>query len=88
VISITRPSFWELYWRLPEDARAQARAAFERFRENPFQAGLQFKKLAGYPDWWSARIGLHYRVIGARSGDTIRWFWIGSHSAYDKLIGR
>jgi hypothetical protein len=85
VISLTRPSFWQLYYGLSDAVRAHARAAFVRFSQDPFQPGLQFKKLAGSPDWWSVRIGLHYRAIGAREGDTIRWFWIGSHADYDKL---
>ncbi len=85
--SLTRPSFWRLYDELPEDVRAQARSAYAVFSQNPFHAGLQFKKLAGCPGWWSVRIGLHYRAVGAREGDTIRWFWIGSHATYDKLVG-
>ena len=87
MISLTRPSFWQLYYDLPEEVRAQARAAFAIFSQNPFHGGIQFKKLAGFPDWWSVRIGLHYRAVGARSGDTVRWFWIGSHADYDRLIG-
>jgi hypothetical protein len=85
--SITRPSFWQLYYDLPEEVRAQARAVYALFSQSPFHASLQFKKLNGFPVWWSVRIGRYYRAIGARDGDVIRWFWIGSHADYDKLVG-
>jgi hypothetical protein len=87
VKSLTRPSFWLLYGALPKAVQVQARVAYALFSESPFHPGLQFKKLAGFPDWWSVRIGRSYRAVGARDGDTIRWFWIGSHSDYDKLTG-
>lgn len=85
MISLTRPSFWQLYAGLPKDVQVQARGSYALFSSSPFHPGLQFKKLAGFPDGWSVRIGRSYRAIGARDGDTIRWFWIGSHADYDKL---
>jgi len=27
-----------------------------------------------------------YRAVGIRTGDTIVWFWIGSHNEFDKLF--
>lgn len=35
---------------------------------------------------YSARISRGYRTIGIRTDDVIIWFWIGSHTDYDKLI--
>jgi hypothetical protein len=35
----------------------------------------------------SARVGLQYRAVGELVGDTITWFWIGSHDEYDRLLG-
>ncbi|MGH2516683.1 MAG: hypothetical protein ACRDHP_13600 [Ktedonobacterales bacterium] len=35
---------------------------------------------------WSARVTRQYRVLGVRSGDSIRWFWIGTHREYEKII--
>jgi len=37
---------------------------------------------------YSARVGLGYRVLGLWEGDTITWFWIGSHAEYDTLLAR
>jgi hypothetical protein len=38
------------------------------------------------PPTYSARVGIGYRDLGALDGDTIIWFWIGSHADYDKLL--
>lgn len=35
---------------------------------------------------YSIRIGQGYRALGERAGNEITWYWIGSHSEYDKLI--
>jgi len=35
---------------------------------------------------YSVRVGLGYRALGAMAGDTVTWFWIGSHAEYDKLL--
>ncbi|WP_442958366.1 ParE family toxin-like protein [Povalibacter sp.] len=38
-------------------------------------------------EFWSARVGLHWRAVGTDVENGISWFWIGSHAEYDKLIG-
>jgi hypothetical protein len=80
--------FNELLAALPTDAQHQAREAYELFKENPRHGSLQFKCVdpSAKPPWYSVRIGAHYRALGALDGDTIIWFWIGTHQAYDKLI--
>jgi hypothetical protein len=35
---------------------------------------------------WTARVGLHYRVLGIEVEDGVLWFWIGSHAEYDRLL--
>jgi hypothetical protein len=37
---------------------------------------------------YSIRIGNDWRALGQRSGDDIVWYWIGSHSEYDKLLSQ
>ena len=56
------------------------------FLSNPGHPGLQFKKLEGTDDIYSARIGLGYRTLAVVDGDRIVWYWIGSHGDYDRLI--
>jgi hypothetical protein len=35
---------------------------------------------------YSIRVGKGWRALGLLDGDTITWFWIGSHAEYDRLI--
>ena len=35
---------------------------------------------------FSARIGLDWRAVCVRTGDTALWYCIGSHADYDRLI--
>jgi hypothetical protein len=35
----------------------------------------------------SVRVSKGWRALGLLMGDTIHWFWIGSHAEYDRLIG-
>jgi hypothetical protein len=86
VISRGLRSFWRLYHELPEHIRQQARAAHRLFLRDPGHPALRFKKLEGAANYWSVRVGLQYRAVGARSGDTIEWFWIGTHNDFDKVF--
>jgi mRNA-degrading endonuclease RelE of RelBE toxin-antitoxin system len=73
---------------LPADTQRQARVAYQLFQQNPRHPGLQFKRVsAADPSLYSARVGDHYRVIGKLKGDTIIWDWIGTHEAYNRLVG-
>jgi hypothetical protein len=87
VTSRTRPSFWRAYAQLSERSRLAARRAYATFAKTPDHTGLRFKKLAGYERVWSVRINEQYRAVGERNGDTIVWFWIGSHNEFDNLFG-
>ncbi len=86
MISRTRPSFWRLYRALPASVKGQAREAYARFMADTSHPALHFKKLEGYEDAWSIRISKQYRVVGRRNGDTIDWFWIGTHNDFDKAF--
>jgi len=33
-------------------------------------------------------IGYHYRALGEKIGDTIEWYWIGSHEDYNNMLKR
>ncbi|WP_322744762.1 ParE family toxin-like protein [Cuspidothrix issatschenkoi] len=35
---------------------------------------------------WSVRITRNYRAIGVLDGDTITWFWVGSHDDYESFF--
>lgn len=75
--------FWEAYQRLPEPVRKVADGNFERLKTNPSHPSLHFKQADRY---WSVRVGLHYRALAVRDGGDLVWFWIGTHSEYDRLL--
>jgi hypothetical protein len=77
------PEFWELYHALPVEVRALANKNFALLRAEPDHPSLRLKKVGPF---WSARVGLHYRVLARERPEGLVWFWIGPHAAYDALI--
>lgn len=77
------PRFWACYRALPEEVRRQADRDYELLRLDPRHPSLHFKRVGQF---WSARVGLHYRALAVEDGEDIVWAWIGTHAAYDRLI--
>jgi hypothetical protein len=75
--------FWDAYQRLPPQIRDLADAHFELLKTNPRHPSLHFKPLGRF---WSVRVGKSWRALAIREQDDFIWFWVGSHSDYDKLI--
>jgi len=84
--SRTTRRFWRLFYDLPFDVQQDAKRAYRLFRNNPSHPGLQFKKVEGEDDVYSARIGLSYRALATLRSGTIIWFWIGSHAECNRMI--
>jgi hypothetical protein len=80
--------FLACFARLPAAVRAQARRAYRLWRADPSHSGVQFKRIHASEPIYSARVGLGWRALGTLEGDTVEWFWIGSHADYDALISR
>ena len=78
--------FLACFARLPEAVKAQARKAYRLWRENSSHPSLHFKRIHDHENLYSVRVGLGWRALGLLEGDTITWFWIGSHAEYDQLI--
>lgn len=78
--------FRKAFVELPADVQKQARQAYRLFKENPQHPSLRFKSIHPSRPIYSVRVGMDYRAIGIRNGNDIIWYWIGSHSEYDKLI--
>jgi hypothetical protein len=78
------PDFWACYRRLPADVRKLADKNFELLKADPRHPSLRFKKIGKYR---SVRVGLHYRALAVEISEGLVWFWIGSHSDYDRLLG-
>ena len=79
------PRFWRCYRALPKNVQLLADKSYALLETNPTHPSLHFKKVAQF---WSARVGLHYRALAVEWGDDRAWFWIGSHADYDKLVGQ
>ena len=84
--SRTTRSFWGCLATLPNHVREQARAAYRLFVQNPAHPGLRFKLVHVKPPVYSARVGIAYRAVGVLRGDTVIWYWIGSHADYEELL--
>jgi hypothetical protein len=84
--SATLPSFWESYNKLDKTVRRRARKAFELWIDNPFHPSLHFKCINTEEESWSVRITIKYRALGVLDGDTVTWFWIGSHKEYERYF--
>jgi len=79
------PEFWTLFDCLPGQVQEQARKNFDLFSQNPFHPSLHFKPVGPF---WSVRVSQSYRALAARRGDHLFWFWIGSHTDYERLISQ
>ena len=78
--------FVALFAKLPTAVQKQARKSYRLWRTNPSHSGLHFKPIKGHDDVYSVRVSLGWRAVGLLEEGTINWFWIGSHSNYDKLL--
>jgi len=81
---LTSPRFWACYGELPSLVQEHADRAFRLLKADPKHPSLHLKKVGQF---WSVRIGLHYRALAVEVPDGCLWFWIGRHSDYDKLLG-
>ena len=82
----TTPDFWEHYNVLPQAVRELADKNYILLQADPFHPSLHFKKVK--EDVWSVRVGGHYRAMAFEQEDGFYWFWIGTHSEYDRMLAR
>lgn len=80
--------FRELFQELPSPVQRQARSAYKTFKQNHNHPGLRFKQVHSSKPIYSVRINIEYRALCVKNGEDLIWFWIGSHSDYDKLLSR
>ena len=86
MISRISPEFLRLYRQLDPEIRRKALRARRLFLDNPRHGSLQFKRVRGRRNVYSARVDDNFRVLGELNGDTITWHWIGPHDEYDRMI--
>ncbi len=78
------PDFWTCYQNLPALIQELADKNFRLLKANPRHPSLHFKKIGRYR---SVRVGIYYCALAVEVTDGLLWFWIGSHSDYDKILG-
>ena len=81
-----RKRFHKLFEKLPTHIQKQAEEDFKLFKKNPYDSSLGFKMLSD--TICAVDIGYHYRALGEKIGDTIKWYWIGSHEDYNNMLKR
>ena len=84
--SRTTGEFRRRFANLPPQVQQQARTAYRQFQQDPSYPGLRFKKVHPELPIYSARVSRNYRAVGQVDGDTVIWFWVGSHAEYDQLL--
>ena len=84
--STTTDRFWRCYAELPVTTKKQAKEAYKLFLGDPYYPSLHFKRVHSTRPIFSVRITRDYRAVGILQDNEIIWFWIGSYSAYSKLL--
>ena len=85
--SATVPSFWDAYRELDGTVRDRVRKAYRLWSEDPFHPSLRFKCINDQESIWAVRVTLGFRAVGVLDGDTVTWFWVGNHDAYERFFG-
>ena len=62
---------------------SKTRARKIRWKLDPYHPSLHFEERRN--GICVVRIGEHHRALGLREGDTIAWFWIGTHEEYNRF---
>lgn len=79
------PAFWDCYRRLLETVQPLEDKNFDLLKSDSHHPSLRLKRTGRF---WSVRVGLHHRALGADGPEGTVWFWIGSHAEYDAPVGR
>ena len=74
------------YRELPKPVQDKAASAYALWSANPGHLSLRFKKVHATLPIYSVRIDRAYRAVGVLNGDSVVWFWIGSHANYETLL--
>jgi len=86
VNSRTTNGFWKCHSEVPSEIKKQAKEAYKLFVIDPYHPGLHFKRVHSRRPIFSLRVTQDYRAVGILQNDEMIWFWMGSHSEYNKLL--
>ena len=68
---------------MPKQVQELADVNYELLKIDLSHPSLHFKKIGKYR---AVCVGLHYRALAMEAPEGLLWFWIGSHSEYDKIL--
>jgi hypothetical protein len=77
-----------VFRRAPGDYKGPRAQGVPAVAKRPVASWPAFKRIHASEPLYSARVSLGWRVVGLLQGDTMHWFWIGSHADYDRLLRR
>ena len=80
--------FLACFAKLPDTVKEQARKNYRLWKKDPYYPSLHFKRVHVKEAIYSVWVGRSWRALGLIEGDTITWFWVGSHAEYDKLLSQ
>jgi hypothetical protein len=81
-------SFITSFRHLPKRIQQSARRDYQIWKRDPLHPSLQFKRVGKKHEAYSVRVGIGWRALGVKEGNTIVWFWIGPHAEYDQILRR
>jgi hypothetical protein len=76
-------SFWDGYHELPKEIQKAALKQYNLWLQDPHHPSLRFKKVGSH---WSVRVTDDYRSVGIMDGDTVIWYFIGTHAEYNRVL--
>ena len=84
--SFTTRGFWKCFDTLPQNVQELAIKSYRIWRENPVHPSLRFRSVHPTLPIYSVRISGGFRAVGVKHNDAIVWYWIGTHSEYERII--
>ena len=72
------------YRALPAEVQSLADKSFALLKSDSRHPSLRLKRVG---EFYSVRVGLHYRALGLAVENGVSWFWIGTHAEYDNIVG-
>ncbi|HLC15021.1 MAG TPA: hypothetical protein VJL89_02190 [Thermodesulfovibrionia bacterium] len=86
--SIRTKGFKKLYSELPYEIKENAKKQYKLFKKNPNHPSLRTKMIGSTKNEkfkvFEISVGMGYRACYFIDSDIYVWFWIGSHSSFDK----
>jgi mRNA-degrading endonuclease RelE of RelBE toxin-antitoxin system len=83
---ITR-RFRDSFKKLPPETRTLAVQCYKEWSHDQKHPSLRFKPVhPKHFNVWSVRVGADYRALALVENDTAKWFWIGTHKEYGRIL--